>query len=393
MLLEELILNDYGTIPKAIGCVLLKHNNSTFSKLLAETNLSNDDLSDGLAFLIQRRIVKFFIFEKTYKYHIIKDMIIKRLYFPIYTQYITQAFSSKHAKYFTKIMINGTLKEQTTNSNSILDDLKYRGIVKVESFSKKADAESKSKMFKSSSEFLIINYDALDQKVFEAETINYIRKRYNEAAAEILRSLLKCDTINRKSIIQNLESTKILISDHGALVNEKDNINEYLKYLCSCGVIKEGVDCNRQYFFNTDSTALKMYRISLMIKDKDMRRILNMILDKPNIEDKDITIRSLLGINKVKSALLSLQKLGVISQKCIGDYSVGSRIEHAWAVDAIQSSLSMAKRIEKQIYNKLEKIEKIWGTSYQYDVNSSGVWISDLISLAKDHLILKHGYN
>lgn len=386
MLLEELILNDYGNIPQKIGSFLLKNNSSTFTQIQDATGLSKDDVTDGLSILIQRRFVRFFIFEKICKYNIVKSMIKRRLYFPIYTNYVSQILSSKHVKYFINVMNLGILKEH--ENTEIIEDLIRENILKVESFSSSRD--ERDKIIKTSVRFLIVNFDFLDQKIFEEETVKYVIKRYNEAAGSVLKALLKCEIIDRDNIINNLDSTKILISDNGILVNEKDNVIEYLKYLCSSGIVIRGFDEKRKYFFNSSRINLKTYKILVLIKDTNMRRIFNLILNKPDIEDKDVTIKSLLGGNKLKMALLSLQKLGLISQKCMGDYSSGTRIDHCWYVDMKTASLSMIKKIEKQMIEKLMNINGCWnGNKFDESMSENAdVWVSDVISLATDHLIL-----
>lgn len=398
MILEELLLNDYGTIPRTIGLFLLKNDFSSFLQIQAGTMLSVEDLTDGLSLLIQRGMVKFFIFEKVCRYNIVKNMIRKRMYFPLYLHYVSQNYSLKYTKHFFTVMINGTYKETVDPANTVFDELITFGVLRIETFNVKASRATLCelpKQFKSSIRFLTLNFSFLDQKIFEEETIKYISKRYNEAAGSVLRSLLKCEVINRDNIISNLDSTKVLISDKGVLLNEKENVNEYLKYLCASGTISWGMDANRTHFFNTSNFALKAYRLSLLIKDPNMRRMFNMILDKPEIEDKDITIRSLLGINKMKTTLFSLQKLGLVSQKCIGDYSTSSKIEHLWLVDITFTCFSMLQRIENRIVEVLQKLNRYWALNPQDEdvASNSDVWTSDFISLAIDHLILSFGLN
>lgn len=394
MSLEELILGDYGTVAQSIGRFLLRHNASTLAKIQAATRLTNEDLNLGMSLLIQRRVVKFFMFEKVCKYTIVKDILRRRLYFPVYLNYVAQTFSSKHTKYFTNVMVNGVHKDTTDAeaNTTVYDDLIDAGVLRIESFFQKKDGTNPSKHHRSANRFLVVNFDHLDHKIFELEIVKYVKKRYNDAAACILTALLKCNAANRNSIIKNLDSTKILISDKGAIVNEKENITEYLKYLCATGIVVRGMDDKREYFLDMSKSTLKVYKMGLLIKDQGMRRIFNMILNKPDIEDKDITIRSLLGVNRVKVALLSLQKLGMISQRCIGDYSGGSRIEHSWSVDLDYASLSVLKRIEREMCKKLEKIENCWDLSH-YNADNTDVWMSDLISLGTDHLIMSYGLN
>lgn len=388
MLLEELILEDYGNIPQKVGSFLLKNNSSTLQQIINGTGFTDIEVVDGLSILIQKRFVKYFIYEKIFKYHIDRKMIKRRIYFPIYTNFITSNYSTKHSKLFSKVLIRGTFKE--AELNPISEDLILANILKIEPLSiKRKETENIDKHFKPSERFIIVNFDFLDQKIFEEETIKLISKRYNDAAASVLKSVLKCEIVDKNSIIKNLESTKILISDSGTVVNEKDNINEYLRYLCASKVLNYGFDEKRAYFFNSNRGILKTHRIILLLKDPSMRRIFRMILEK-EIEDKEVTIHSLLSVNKIKLSLLALQRLGLISQKCMSDYSTGSRIDHSWFVNLNLASLSMIKKIETQIAVKLKNINTCWDGNYFMDssLGNSNVWTSDMISLATDHLIL-----
>lgn len=393
MSLEELILSDYGNIPQNVGSYLLRHNSSTFQDIKKHTGLSDIQVRDALSVLIQRRIVRFFVFERTFKYFIDRNMVKRRMYFSIYLNYVSQNFTSKHTDHFMKVLLNGTLKE--SEINEINEELLQKGIFRVETCSGSAVKQIPldsciSKHLKTATRFLTVNFSFLDQKVYEEEMIRMASKRYNESAGSVLRAVLKCEVADVESIIDNLESTKILITDKGSLVNSKENINEYLKYLCSSKMVIRGMDEKRSYFFNSSKSMLKAYRISLLLKDPSMRRIFNMIFHKPQIEDKDITIHSLLSVSKVKVALLSLQKLGIISQKCSGDYSAGSRIDHLWFVDIESASLSVRKRLEQEICEKMKKINSCWDVNHYFGsvMGNDNVWTSDLISLATDHLIL-----
>lgn len=410
MNLEELLLSDYGTIPQKIGAFLLKNNSSTFASVVEATGLLSSEVADGLSILIQKRMVKFFVFEKTFKYNINRQMIKRRLYFPIYYNYITSEYEKKYHETFKTVLLSGTYKdcgkrfasegyknEENINTHredlSVIDEMLSLNIFNVEALSSKKDNPymlHSEKQFKATDRFIIINFDYLDQKIFELETVRYVSKKYNEAAAAVLKSILKCEVVNRDNIIKNLESTKILISDNGSLINDKENINEYLRYLCNSKIVIRGFDEKRSYFLNSQRNILKSYRISLLIADPAMRRIFNMICDKNEIQDKVITIHSLLGVNRVKLALLNLQKLGLVTQKCLSDYSSGTRIEHSWCADMTGASLSMVKRLERQICRKLENINGCWDMNYFFE-NSLGnvnVWTSDLILMATDHLIL-----
>jgi len=390
--LEELLLKDYGTIPKTIGMFLLKHNYSTLEHIEQNVSLTQLQVRDGISILIQKRIVRFFPFERVSKYFIDRDMLKRRLYFSIYAKFISSNFSAAHSKLFLKVLLNGTYKE--TEINTISEELLQQGIFKLElNTSMHKDTgfgeANVKKTHKLSVKFLIVNYEYLDQKIYENCMTKFVSKRYNDAASYVFKAILKCDTVSIENILKNLESTKVLICDKGAIVNDKDNVQEYLKYLVGSGIVLKGFDESRAYFCSSSKDVLKMHKICLILRDSAMRRIFNMIHSKPQIEDKDITIRSLLSVNKVKTSLLSLQRLGLVCQKCSGDYAIGPRIEHQWYVDLGYACLSMKKRIEREIRSRTENIDTCWNLNYYFE-NTTGddnVWISDFISLSTDHLI------
>lgn len=394
MSLEELILCDYGSIPQNIGSYLLKHNSSTFQDIKKHTGLSEIQVRDGLSILIQRRMVRFFVFERTFKYFIDRSIVKRRMYFSIYLNYVSMNYTSRHTEYFTRVLLSGTLKE--SDIDEIGEEFLQKGVLRTETCGGLAERQGfpcgdhTHKQLKMSTRFLIVNFSFLDQKVYEEEMIKMVSKRYNESAGSVLRAVLKCEVADVESIIENLESTKILVSDRGSLVNDKENINEYLKYLCSSKIVSRNMDERRSYFFNSSKNVLKIHKINLLLKDSSMRRLFNMICHRPQIEDKDITIHSLLSVNKVKIALLSLQRLGIISQKCSGDYSASSRIDHLWFVDVESASLSIRKKLEQEICEKILNINSCWDMNHYFGsvLGNDNVWMSDLISLATDHLIL-----
>lgn len=379
--LEEHLLSDYGNIPQKVGSFLLNNNLSTFKIIKKSTGLNESQVRDSLSLLIQRRIVSFYPFERTFKYFIDKGMLLRRLYFPIYLNFVLCNFASESAEYFKKILLNGILKE---NNSQQFNDLFNADIIKYNT----PNSDS-IKHFRNSTEFLIVNYDVLDQKILEEETFKMIKCTLNEAAACVYKSIVTCSIINEENILNNLQSTKILISDKGVLINERNNIYEYLRYLVNSKFIIKGQDRMRLYFPNSCRMYIKRFKINNILKDASTRRIFNMVFAKKSVEDKEITMHSLLSVGKAKMALICLQKFGLISQKCNGDYSAGSRIEHSWIIDFEYSSTSMKYLLETKIKEKIENINRCWNFNYNFDnqMENQSVWISDMLSLSVDHLI------
>lgn len=403
MSLEEQLLSDYGTIPQKIGLYLLRNNTASLENIQKGTGLEGAELRDGLSILIQRRFVKFFIFEKTIKYHIDRQMLKRRLYFPIYANYIADSYSAKHLKFFTRVLTCGIFKitEESEYSVDLLRDRVFqtevtrtnraRAYAPFEGHGHGVErTDDDIKIHKTSIRYLIVNYTFLDSKIFEIETAKFVSKKYNEAASEVFKAVLKCDQINKPNIIKNLASTKILLLDNGAIINDKNNIDEYLRYLCDGNVLCQGADQNRAYFFRNNTKQLKMYRINLMIANPACRRLFNMIVYKGEIPDKSLTVNSLLSINKIKETTFEMQRIGLIVQNCLEEYKGGNKMEHSWSIDLDFTSRLLIKNLEVHICKKMEQFNECWDVNYFLNnvEGNENVWISDIISLSTDHLIL-----
>lgn len=391
MSLEEQLLSDYGTIPQRIGLFLLKNNAAVLESIRRAVRLPETELRDGLAILIQRRFVKFFVFEKTIRYYFDRSMLKRRLYFPLYMQYVAKHYSSGHAKCFMEVLTRGIVRE--AEESAIAEELLRDGLLQLESAhadraSGRCDEPGKARRL--SARYLVVAYDFMDQRIFEAETVHYACRRYNEAAGEVLRAVLRCDRVNRASIMKNLESTKILVLENDVIVNDKSNVDEYLEYLARGGILCRGADEGRAYFFDRSTRRLKHYRMSLMLRSPECRRLFNMIAGRGETEDKGIAMHCLLSINKVKEAMLALQRLGLVVQRCADEYKTGHRVEHTWLVDVDSAGKQLSMRIEENIAEKLAQINACWDANYfvgDPDGNE-GVWNSDAIGLAMDHLIM-----
>lgn len=113
-------------------------------------------------------------------------------------------------------------------------------------------------------------------------------------------------------------------------------------------------------------------------------------MEEREIEDKNITIHSLFGVNKVKMVLLGFQKLGLISQKCLGEYTANTKIEHGWFIYMNMASLSIIKRVEEKIVSKIKNINTCRDGNYLFISEPRNIVVrtSDFLFLDTDHLIL-----
>lgn len=394
MNLDELLLCDYGSVPKKIGMFLLRKNASSLEAAQKGSRLSERELRDGL---IQRRLVKFFIFERTVKYYADRNMLRRRLYFPIYMHHVAEYYSSAHLKLFTRVLACGTIRmpddagsaSELLSAGVLQNDATLSGAER-HSGARDGACEQSPKKRRTTASYLAADFNHLDQRIFEMVTATFLARKYNEAAAEVYRAALKCDHINKTSVIKNLNTTKILLLDNGAVVNDRNNIADYLRYLCSSQVLCQGADSDRAYVINNNTPRLKTYRISLMIGDPACRRLFNMVGHSTETDDRALTVGTLLSVNKIKESVLYMQRNGLLQQRCIDEYKGAHRVEHSWAVDLDFASRQIIKKLEAAICGRLEQLNECWDVNYYMegaDGNDS-VWMSDLINLSMDHLIL-----
>lgn len=218
----------------------------------------------------------------------------------------------------------------------------------------------------------------LNQKLLEEEIVKIIGRRYNEAAA-VYKAVLDCNNICEDNILKNLKTSKVLISDGDLIISEKSNVNEYLKYFLAAKLLGRTTD--KIYFIIVSREFVKNHRISIFLKDPGSRRLFNMISMSKAIEDKDITVYSLLCVNRIKSCLIELQKIGLISQQCVGDYT-NYKMEHKWFVDFEYTSSSMLYILQDEMLRKFREMEK-----YTEGCEYYNVLMSEIINLSIDHCI------
>jgi len=381
------ILADYGAIPAMIGSCLIKKNMMKLSVLYDALDLSAEEVQNGLSLMIQKRFVKYFKFEKNIVYHLDVGMVKRRLYFPLYLKYVSKKFSEEEAECFLQIMVAGIARE-TQFPDSPIKRLLEDNVITYDTSGVVRKSDN-TKIMRISPAFVMVNYNHLDQLIYEQEMCHYVSKRYNESAGEVYRAILKCGNPNIPGIISNLASTKILVCNNGIVVNEKENVNQYLKYLISGSLIGKANDETNTYFVIPFLENLKIQKLNFLIEEPSLRRILNLIVMKNEISDKDITVQSLVSLLKIKRILFELQSAGLLSQRCQSDYKSGYKMEHYWHVPLKTAILMITNELEKRVEEHLEKINRCWDVDYYLnDANGNDrIWISDVLGMCQDLLI------
>lgn len=387
---EKEIFKDYGTIPEAIGEIFLKTNPVTWNYLCENVTLPRLELRNGLALLIQRRFIKYFLIENEIIYFLDTKILKKRIYFTFYLNYVKKFFLEEHYKYFKNVLINGTYKEM--NESMICQDLLNKNILQYESLESSNINDQTNKRKKLANNYVIVNFEKLDYFIYHEKMYEYVCKVFNKAAGEVYKAILKVEKIDRYNILNNLESTKIILSNKGNLINNKSNIDEYLEYLYLSRILDKSTGMSNTYNLSYDKSVLKKYVINLLISKEEYRRIFNMIYDKIDLDDRSISLNALLSITKTSGIILKLQSVGLLIQKTVGNSKFNYKNENLWSVDLFFASNVLTNIIEKKIADLMIKYNNTWIQNYFKDnVHQNEIsWISDIIGLSYDCLILNY---
>lgn len=391
-LVEEL-LKDYGTISLKIGMAFLKCNPISWKKLRNSTDITEIELRNGLAILIQKRFVKYYWMEKEIIYVLDTKTIKRRMFYAHYLNHIKSKLSKEDSEYFKKVLIGGIYKElgESEECKKLLKfNFLQNEMLDLSNKKNKQGISETNKRKKTQGQYVSVNYEWMDKCIYEGRMYEYVCKGYNKATGEIYKAMTKINVIERDSIIENLESTKILLLSQGGIINNKKNIDEYLEYLYLGKVLSKTNGINGTYSLSCDRKILKKYLINLMIEENKYRRVFNMVYDRNGLDDKYISMNSLISVGKISSILLKLECAGLMIQRSRIIQKLGQKMENLWVVDLDYSCNVITNTIELNIFRLLQKYNTMWTNNYFKDNihGSEMAWISDMIGMSSDCLIL-----
>lgn len=369
------ILGDYGTILQKIGLFLRKRNGSTMEYIAQGTSLAYSQVIHGLSLMIQRRLVKYFQYEKKVYYVLDTHMAYRRMYFGTYCNLIEDLFGEEVAGGFMKILVNGFTKVDISLEKKV-KELASAGVVISISMKEasmlvtgskdlgehtarnrqdKVNEEvcRKSRKTVERARFHVINFDVLDAMMVNNRLLSLVKKRYLSKAERIYKSILGCNLVTVDAIIENLEEEVDIT---------RGDVVSCIKYFNNCGLVRKSMDCTETYFKDEDDIRkiLVVDTLNRILSEnsKEARRIFSMMLEYKSLEDKDIVIKSLVPSHIVKKAVLMLHSNGFVALKNTGTGE--SRPVLEWQVDIDRASRVVSEEIKRVLEESWALINQRW---------------------------------
>ncbi|KAG5858747.1 RNA polymerase III subunit RPC82 helix-turn-helix domain-containing protein [Encephalitozoon hellem] len=366
------ILGDYGTILQKIGLFLRRRNGSTIECIVHGASLTHSQAVHGLSLMIQRRLVKYFQYEKKVYYVLDTNMAYRRMYFGIYCSLVEDLFGEEASREFMKILVNGFTKvdgslqgsaEKLVDAGVVISMGRKEASILVtgsrdlgEYMARaKQDEEMHRKSRKTAEKprFYIIDFDALHSMMINSRLLALVKKRYLSKAERIYRSILRCNLVTVDTIMGNLE---------GEMDITRGDVVSCIKYFSNYGLLRKSLDCTETYFKDGDDIRkiLVVDSLNRILSEnsKEARRIFNMMLDYKALEDKDIVVKSLVPSHVVKKAILMLHSNGFVVLKHTGPGDTKPVPE--WQVDIDRASRIVGEEIKRELEKSWALINQRW---------------------------------
>ncbi|KAG0434767.1 hypothetical protein DMUE_5035 [Dictyocoela muelleri] len=274
-----------------------------------------------LSILIQLRLIKYFYKKTTFYYQLNREMIIRRLFYSLYIQYIKNNFDQETLDTFKTLIQVGILEINSFTTNPIFKyEIKNDIVIVNNPKNKNNDLYNNDGKKTKKMRYLIIDFKYLDSLIFKDYCYSFLKNRYSPEMVEYF---------------QFLEKTEI---------NSNDEENSNFKYLENDNfIIKERFyKINYEELYNN----IVRQRISMLLESK---RIFN-ILYKSKIDDLEIIKWVLLPKNMVKKNMISLMKSGIINMSMVNKNNI------IWEVD-IEKIINF---LNLYLLDKLSVFLKIW---------------------------------
>ncbi|ADM12154.1 uncharacterized protein Eint_090240 [Encephalitozoon intestinalis ATCC 50506] len=369
------ILEDYGNIPQKIGFFLGKRNGSTIEYIVQNTSLTYSQVMHGLSLMIQRRLVRYFQYEKKVHYVLDVDMVYRRMYFGIYCNLIEDMFGADAAEKFMEVLIDGFSKadifleekiREIIDAGMIIpigrkeasllvagarDPTEWMRRARMEKEEEKT--ERKNRKTEEIQRFYIVDFGLLDSILINNMLLSFVRKRYLSKAEKIYRSILKCNLVSIDSIIGSFEEETSI---------SRGDITSCIKYFSNCGLLQKSLDCSETYFKDEDSVkeilVVDILNRILSENSKEGQRIFNMMLEYKTLEDKDIVIKSLIPSYMVKKSLIMLHSKGFVVLK--RTESGESKPVLQWEVNTGRASKVVREEIKEMLEVSWASVNQRW---------------------------------
>lgn len=411
------ILDDYGTICKAIGLFLIKQNANTLGNIVAHTSLLFEQVKNGLSLLIQRRMVKYYKYESRTYYFLDKDQAIRRLMFPIYTDLIEKQYGVGVSRIFMGILCNGLRNAATIKQHDLLIPLIDTGVVQIisnqeamalttitkEIFSQGSrirmavsragedDVSCKVRKTPNDRGYYIVNYFALDKLVLGNEIVRYVKYNYSSLTAEVFASALKCIVISKKTILDNLATNEASVCQKGDITN---NIDVCLAYLLSAKLLRHNSDSPGIFLRSLpelhDINRHDVINRIIAQNDKHALRLYNLIVDVKQVDDRDISPLALLSSCHLKRSLVYLHRFGFLRLRYSALEGGGiARYAQIWDTNIEYTVKCISKHLKDHLACSLRKLNSYWSLCEEdRESNKLHIQISDMLGLVQDYFSL-----
>ncbi|WUR02831.1 DNA-directed RNA polymerase III subunit RPC3 [Vairimorpha necatrix] len=345
------LYKDYGTVCYTI-CTYLSHkNNSTISQIHQGNNQINLSLIyQGLSLLIQRNIVSYYKLDSTYYYKFLGN---RRLFFNLYLSYIKNKYDLTNYKFFFTILLSGTYKLNNTNIEIYKDDF----IINLSSINN--IKRTKTNLF-------TVNYEKLDKSLLDLYIIKLVNTRYSKSMSEIYKSVCKCQIITIKEVLNNLESSSILIKDGISYINEINNIEEYLKYLINFQVIKKDIE-NDKYVQGDSKLLLRNEEMSKLFVEE--YRIFNLFKDLKILKDSDVSKFCLM--KNFKEKMFKLMKFKIIFTEGGDTWKFNEKFH-----------FKMVQTLDLEIEKRLKKVNQLYSEGSVIENEEFMVYVCEITHLS-----------
>ncbi|KAM0674629.1 hypothetical protein GVAV_001816 [Gurleya vavrai] len=261
-------------------------------------------------------------------------------------------------------------------------------LLKYYKTNEKNEDVKRQKMEINGTDFLIVDYDEIEKKMFMANFMFFLEKYYDKNLRIVFETILDCVIINKSNIMMLCSNNLNLKCS-----NIEKKIEDCLIFLKNDGIIIEDVKVdNYRINFENIKKIMKTHKIFTIVErflNLKNRRLFSLILDKKYIDDKDVIKYGLVDMKSTRKILFDLLQLGVIQISYVNKENKSSMV---WEADILKSSLVISNLISDEIIEKLNKInldfkEEIKTGSTRNDLI---VFVSDFLNLANDHFLLSH---
>ncbi|KAL6121281.1 hypothetical protein NUSPORA_01819 [Nucleospora cyclopteri] len=384
----KLLLTDFGSFCLKTGMILHKYSNITQNEIALRSKMSQEETRNALSILIQRRFVQFTEFEGQPRYSLCYKNMIQRVFYAIYARKMKEEFSETHCREFERILLLGIV-EADFEKKEIKDFLNKKLIAELVSSDR-----SNNKSVKYSKTLIYADLEELRKIILNEEIENYLEKKYNKTMKDVFKTLIDdCNDVREMHEITNCIGTKISckIKNGDFYEDGFQAVEEYLNYLHYEGIINHNYRL-KDFYRESNGIVDKIKQLEMRksFASREDERLFFMVLNRNLIEDKEITVNSLLPLHLQKISLINLLQEGLLSQKGLQLYKNTQKVDSAFYVDKKYLERNILKSLENFLVEKMKRVEDFWEKGFFMGTNDkkAQIAINEEISIIRKYFLL-----